>query len=77
VENSFLLRIILPVSVNDSMINRNSKSSLVESMPMSQQNCKSWDLRTALKAMRKSSTCISLKIYNFSTMNNIRMQFQL
>lgn len=33
--------------------------------------------RTALKAMGKNSENMSSKIYNFSTMQNIRMQYEL
>jgi hypothetical protein len=32
---------------------------------------------TALKAVGKNSKNISLKIYNFSTMQKIRMQYEL
>ena len=33
--------------------------------------------RTALKAVGKNSENMSSKIYNFSTMQNIRMQYEL
>jgi hypothetical protein len=33
--------------------------------------------RTALKAGEKNSKNMSSKIYNFSTMQNIRMQYEL
>jgi hypothetical protein len=33
--------------------------------------------KTALKAVGKNSKHMSLKIYNFSTMQNIRMQYEL
>jgi hypothetical protein len=33
--------------------------------------------RTTLKAMGKNSKYMSLKIYNFSTMEKIRMQYEL
>ena len=33
--------------------------------------------RTVLKAMEKYSKHVSSKIYNFSTMQNIRMQYEL
>jgi hypothetical protein len=33
--------------------------------------------RTALKAVGKNSKCMSSKIYNFSTMQNIRMKYEL
>jgi hypothetical protein len=33
--------------------------------------------RRALKAVGKSSKCISLKIYNFSIMQKIRIQYEL
>ena len=33
--------------------------------------------RTALKAVEKNSENMSSKIYNFSTMQNIRMQYEL
>jgi hypothetical protein len=34
-------------------------------------------LRTTIEAMEKSSKYMSLKIYNFSTMQKIRMQHEL
>ena len=42
-----------------------------------QQNDNAVTFRTALKAMGKNSENMSSKIYNFSTMQNIRMQYEL
>jgi hypothetical protein len=33
--------------------------------------------RTAIKAVEKNAENMSLKIYNFSTLQNIRMQYEL
>jgi hypothetical protein len=33
--------------------------------------------RTALRAMGKSSKYMTLKVYNFLTMQNIKMQYEL
>jgi hypothetical protein len=46
----------------------NSTIPGVEVVAKSQQNDKYWDFRTALKAMGKSSKYMSLKMYNFSTL---------
>ena len=46
----------------------NSTIPGVEVVAKSQQNDKHWDFRTALKAMGKSSKYMSLKMYNFSTL---------
>jgi hypothetical protein len=37
------------------------------------KNVKQWDFKTALKAVDKNSKNLSSKIYNFSTMQKIRM----
>lgn len=34
-------------------------------------------VRTALKAIKKNAESMSLKIHNFSTMQNVRMQYEL
>ena len=41
------------------------------------QNGDTVTFRTALKAVGKNSENMSSKIYNFSTMQNIRMQYEL
>ena len=42
-----------------------------------QQNDDAMTFRIALKAVGKNSKNMSSKIYNFSTMQNIRMQYEL
>lgn len=45
---------------------------------MSQQNgLNIVTFRTALRAVGKNSKNVSSKIYNFSTMQNVRMQYEL
>jgi hypothetical protein len=68
VEDFSLLRNVLLVNVNDSMIIRNSLSPGVEGVAMSQQNANHCDLQ----GMGKSSKYMSSKIYNFSPMQKIR-----
>ena len=58
----------------DSMLVRNCWSPGGEGVAMSHQTCKNWDFRTAFKAMGKNSKYMSFKIYNFSTLQIIRMQ---
>jgi hypothetical protein len=69
-------RNVFPVNALDSMLVRNCWSPGGEDVAMSQQSCENWDFRTAFKAMQKSSKYMSLKIYNFSTLPKIRMQYE-
>ena len=69
---------VLHAKVNDSMIIRSSKiagSETVFNVP--QQNVNPVTSRKALKAVGRNSEKVSSRIYNFSTMQNMRMQYEL
>jgi hypothetical protein len=79
---SRLLRNIIPAKVNDSMITRNS--TILGSKNVSGNSPQNDDLvtfRTVLKAVGNNSENMSSKIHNslqdFSTIQNIRMQYEL
>jgi len=66
-------RNVLPVNVNDPMRIRNNMSIGVKGVLCL---CKMVNVRTfriAIKAMEKNSKNMNSKIYNFSTMQKIRM----
>ena len=69
---------VLSAKVNDSMIIRNSTSLRGKSEPnVLSKMGKAVTFRTAFKAVGKNSENMSSRIYNFSTMQNIRMQYEL
>ena len=73
-EDSFLVRNVLPVNINDSMIIRNSSPGVQESrvwLCLSKM-LNSGAFRTALRAVEKNSKTMSLKIYNSSTMQKYK-----
>jgi hypothetical protein len=68
-----LSRKVLPTKVKDTMIIKSSTSLRVGLSKM----LNSVTFRTALKAVGKNSVNMRSKIYNFSTMQNIRMKYEL
>ena len=70
-----LLGNVLSAKVNDSLIMRSSKSLGGEDM--SQHMVTAVTFRTAFEAVGNNSEKISSRMYNFSTMQNIRMQYEL
>ena len=67
---------ILPAKVNDFMITRNSMSLGSKNVFLNKM-VNSMIFRTALKAEGKNSENMCLRMYTFSTMQNIRMQYEL
>lgn len=71
-----LSRNVFPVKFNDFMIIRNS-TSLGGKGVSNRKVVNAMTFRTALKAERMNSENRSLRIYNISSMQNIRMQYKL
>jgi hypothetical protein len=63
--------------VNGSIIIRDSMSLVGEGVTMSQQNGKTVTFRAAFTVVGKSAENMSLKIYNFPTIQNMRMQYTM
>ena len=72
-----MLKNVLPVNVNNSMIITDSMSSGGEVLLMPQQMVNARTFRTAPKAVGKNTESMSSKIHNYSTMQNIRMEYEL
>ena len=69
---------VLPAKINYSMIIRNRMSPRGECVSMFLARIVSTvTFRTVLKAVGKNSENMSSKLYNFSTMQNIGMQYEL
>ena len=67
----------LPAKIKDSMTIRDGMSLGVEGVSMSSAKMvNAVTFRTALKAVEKNSGNVSSKLYNFSTIQNIRMQYE-
>jgi hypothetical protein len=73
---SRLLGDVLPAKVHDSMIVRISTSPGVKNVFFSKM-VNTVTFTTALKAVGKNSENLSSRMHNFSSMQNIRMQYEL
>jgi hypothetical protein len=68
---------VLPINVNDPMIIRDSMSPGDEVVANVSAKLNAGTFRTAFNAVEKDSKNMRLKIYNFSTMQKIGMQYEL